>query len=137
MRLATHLQKLQLCYGVCCIYMRGIQEKRSEQRRLLQLFFQNAVCKTIRNDYGFVVVQSKERLQTLLTDFSSCPINLSQESPSRTNDHLEDRASGLSQQVFKAFGFYTWKRDSKTPPTFCLVIKTRLKSILMENASQA
>ena len=47
--------------------------------------------------------------QTLLTDFSSCPINLSQESPpSRTNDHLEDhRASGLSQQVFKALGFYT------------------------------
>ena len=80
--------------------------------------------------------KEKRLLQTLLTDFSSCPINLSQESPpSRTNDHLEDRASGLSQQVFKAFGFYTWKKDSKTPPTFCLVIKTRLKSILVENAS--
>ena len=42
--------------------------------------------------------------QTLLTDFSSCPINLSQESPpSRTNDHLEDRASGLSQEVFTPY----------------------------------
>ena len=134
MHAALHLQKLQF-YGVCCIYMRGIQ-KKSDQRSSASYIFPKC---------SFVARGHPKRFcccaATLLTDFSwffFLPINPSKGSPSRTNDQLglQVAVSGFSlestrlqERVFSRdskdlFAVVGLEQIQKHP---LLVIKTRLK----------
>lgn len=66
MHAALHLQKLQF-YGVCCIYMRGIQKKKSDQSSATLHFSKMQFCCKRPSETVLLLC----RAATLLTDFSS------------------------------------------------------------------